>query len=209
MKKFFTLLFILFVFVSLSQAQMQLGPKAGLNIANIGGSDADKLVGESLDSKTGFSGGIFFMYQFNKMFAIQPEAYYSMKGATYKIGTGELTLTLDYFEIPLLLKLVIPVEGSNVRPAIFAGPALGFNTTAKLKGEAEGQTEEMDIKEYTKSTDFSLVFGGGVGFMVGTNELGADVRYILGLTTWDDEADPLDVKNNVINFNVYFGFSLH
>jgi hypothetical protein len=208
MKKYFTLLLILAAFTSLSLAQMQIGPKAGLNIANIGGSDADKLVGESLDSKTGFSGGLFFMYQFNKLFAIQPEAYYSMKGATYKIGSGDLTITLDYFEIPLLLKLIIPVEGSNVRPAIFAGPAIAFNTTAKVKGEADGQTEEMDIKDYTKSTDFSLVFGGGVGFMVGNNELGADVRYILGLSTWDDESDPLDLKNNVININVYFGFSL-
>ena len=208
MKKFFTLLFILVAFVSFSQAQMQLGPKAGINIANIGGSDADELVGQSLDSKTGFAGGLFFMYQFNKFFAIQPEAYYSMKGATYKESGGELTLTLDYFEVPLLLKVVIPVEGSNVRPAIFAGPALGFNTTAKIKVEAGDESGELDIKDETKSTDFSLVFGGGIGFMVGKNELGADVRYILGLSTWDDSSDPYDLKNNVININVYFGFSL-
>ncbi len=53
-----------------------------MNFGNVGGSDSDDLVGESLDSKTGFEGGIFFMYQFNKMLAIQPEAYYTMKGAT-------------------------------------------------------------------------------------------------------------------------------
>ncbi|MGB5287559.1 MAG: porin family protein [Ignavibacteriaceae bacterium] len=209
MKKYFIFLLILAAFTSFSLAQMQIGLKAGLNIANIGGDDADQILeGQSLDSKTGFGGGIFFMYQFNKYFAIQPEAYYSMKGATYKEGDGELTLTLDYFEVPLLLKLVIPVEGSSIRPSIFAGPAIGFNTTAKVKIEVGDESAEQDIKDETKSTDFSLAFGGGIGFMVGKNELGVDIRYILGLSTIDDSSDAWDLKNNVINFNVYFGFSL-
>lgn len=208
MKRVFTVLFILLLFSSFSFAQMQFGLKAGLNIANIGGSDADKLVGQSLDSKTGFSGGVFFNYQFNKLFAIQPEAYYSMKGATYKESGVELTITLDYIEIPVLLKLLIPVEGSNIKPTIFAGPAIGFNTTHKMKLEYNGQTVEQDIQN-TKSTDFSLMFGGGLGFMMGKNELGVDVRYILGLSTLDDSSDAFDLKNNVINFNVYFGFSLN
>jgi hypothetical protein len=207
MKKYFTFLLILAAFTTFSFAQMQIGPKAGLNIANIGGDDSDFL-GQSLDSRTGFSGGIFFMYQFSNLFAVQPEAYYSMKGATLDVMGVDITLSFDYIEVPLLLKLIIPVEGSSVRPSIFAGPAVGFNTNAKIKGEFEGESEEQDLKDDTKSTDFSLVFGGGVGFMVGKNELGVDVRYILGLSTIDDSSDAADLKNNVINFNVYFGFSL-
>ena len=207
MKKLLILFSILFLFSVMTFAQMQVGIKAGLNIANLGGSDADNLVGQSLDSKTGFSGGVFFTYQFNNMFAIQPEAYYSMKGATYSISGANLTVSLDYIEIPVLLKLIIPVEGSNIKPSIFAGPAIGFNTTHKMKVEYSGQTLEEDIQD-TKSTDFSLAFGGGIGFMVGKNELGVDVRYILGLSTIDNSSDPWDIKNNVININAYFGFSL-
>ena len=209
MKNFFTFLLVFVAFTSLSLAQMQIGPKAGLNIANLGGDDADQLLeGQSLDSKTGFAGGLFFMYQFSKMFAIQPEAYYTMKGATYSESGVDLTISLDYIEVPLLFKFLIPVEGSNIRPSIFAGPAVGFNMTAKTEVEFEGETQENDIKDDTKSTEFSLAFGGGIGFMVGKNELGVDVRYILGLTTIDDSSDPLDLKNNVINVNAYFGFSL-
>ena len=207
MKKFFTLLFILVAFVSFSQAQMQIGPKAGLSIANIAG-DVEDYFGTTLDSRTGFNGGIFFMYQFNKMFAIQPEVYYTMKGASKKIEGVDVSVKLDYVEVPLFLKFVIPVEGSNVRPVIFAGPALGFNMSAKVKGESGEGSEEVDVKDYVKSTDFSLIFGGGVGFMVGTNELGADVRYSLGLTSWDNTGADADVKNNVISINAYFGFSL-
>ena len=206
MKKFFTIFFMLAVFTSLSLAQMQIGPKAGLNIANLSGDDV-----EDTDSKTGFSGGVFFMYKLSNMFAIQPEAYYTMKGATEKLDfegvTVDVTYSFDYIEIPLLFKLLIPIENSSINPAIFAGPFVGFNTTAKVKAEAEGQSEEQDLED-VKSTEFGLAFGGGLGFPVGTNELGFDVRYILGLSTLDDSADEADIKNSVINLNVYFGFSL-
>jgi hypothetical protein len=209
MKMLLTVLLVFVAFISLSIAQMQIGPKAGLYIASIGGDDADQILeGQSLDSKTGFGGGLFFMYQFSKMFAIQPEAYYIMKGATYSEGGAKLTISLDYIEVPLLFKFLIPVEGSNIRPSIFAGPSVGFNMTAKSKFEYEGESEEYDFKDDTKSTEFSIAFGGGIGFMVGKNELGVDVRYIMGLTTIDDSSDPLDLKNNVINVNAYFGFSL-
>jgi Outer membrane protein beta-barrel domain len=209
MKKLFTVLLVFVAFTSISLAQMQIGPKAGLNIASIGGDDADQILeGQSLDSKTGFAGGLFFMYQFSNMFAIQPEAYYTMKGATYSEGGGELTISLDYIEIPVLFKLLIPIEGANIKPSIFAGPSVGFNMAAKSKVEFEGQSQENDLKDDTKSTEFSLAFGGGLGFMIGTNELGVDVRYILGLSTFDDSSDPWDLMNNVINVNAYFGFAL-
>lgn len=206
MKRFFTLLFLVCVFSTMSFAQMQAGLKAGLNIANLSGDDAG-----SPDSKTGFAFGGFFMYQFSPMFAIQPEAYYTMKGATDKMDfqgtTVDLTYTLDYIEIPVLLKFIIPVQGSGVKPAIFAGPFLGINTTAKVKAEYQGESQEEDIED-TKSTEFGLQFGGGIGFPVGKGELGIDIRYILGLSTIDDSADEADVKNNVINVNLYYGFSL-
>lgn len=209
MKKFFTLLFVLSIFSVLSYAQMQAGIKAGLNIASIGGNDADQILeGQSLDSRTGFAGGLFFMYQFSNMFAIQPEAYYTMKGATYSESGADLTISLDYIEVPVLVKFIIPIQGSNIKPSIFAGPSIGFNMTAKSKVEFDGESQENDFKDETKSTEFSLAFGGGIGFPVGNGELGVDIRYILGMSTFDDSSDPLDLKNNVINFNLYYGFNL-
>ena len=206
MKKLFTLLFLVCLFSTMSFAQMQAGLKAGVNISNLSGDDAG-----SPDSKTGFAFGGFFMYQFSPMFAIQPEAYYTMKGATEKMDfqgtTVDLTYTLDYIEIPVLFKFLIPIQGSGVKPAIFAGPFLGINTTAKVKAEFDGQSQEEDLTD-TKSTEFGLQFGGGIGFPVGKGELGVDIRYILGLSTIDDSAEEADVKNNVININLYYGFSL-
>lgn len=206
MKKLLVVLFALAFFSISAQAQMQLGLKAGLNLANLSGDDAG-----SPESKTGFAFGGFFTYQFSPMFAIQPEIYYSMKGAADKMTvegvTVDLTYTFDYIEIPLLIKFMIPIQGSNIKPAIFAGPHVAINTTAKVKAEYQDQSQEEDIDDF-KSTEFGLQFGGGVGFPVGSGELGFDIRYIMGLTTlFDVEADP-DVKNSVLNFNLFYAFSL-
>jgi hypothetical protein len=206
MKKVFTLLFVLSIFSIMSFAQMQAGLKAGLNLANLSGDDAG-----SPDSKTAFAFGGFFAYQFSPMFAIQPEIYYSMKGATdnmtFEGATVDITYTFDYIEIPLLLKFMIPIQGSNIKPAIFAGPHVAINTTAKVKAEYQGDSQEEDIEDF-KSSEFGLQFGGGVGFPVGKGELGFDIRYIMGLSTiFDVEGDP-DVKNSVINFNLFYAFSL-
>ena len=91
MKKLFTLLFLVCLFSTMSFAQMQAGLKAGVNISNLSGDDAG-----SPDSKTGFAFGGFFMYQFSPMFAIQPEAYYTMKGATEKMDFQGTTVDLTY-----------------------------------------------------------------------------------------------------------------
>ncbi len=206
MKTLFTVLVSVLILCSTSYAQLQIGPKAGLNIANVTGDDAG-----NPDSKIGFPGGLFLKYQFSQWFAIQPEVYYTMKGAEEKVSifgtTVDVTASYDYIEIPFLLKLVIPIQGSNVHPAIFAGPSVGFNTTAKVKAEAMGESAEEDIENVT-SSEFALHFGGGVGFPVGNNELGFDIRYILGLNSIDDSAGNLDLKHGVINFNIFFGFSI-
>ena len=206
MKKFFTISFLLLLLSVMVFAQPKIGLKAGGNIANFSGDDAG-----NPDTKFGFAFGGFFEYQFSPLFAVQPEIYYTMKGGTDKgtiSGTTvDYTLSYDYVEVPVLVKVLVPLRGSNVSPEIYAGPFIGFNTTAKVKAEANGTSAEADIPNVT-STEFGLQFGGGIGFGVGHGEMGFDVRYILGLTSIDDSVNKYDVKNGVINFNIYYGFSL-
>jgi hypothetical protein len=52
-----------------------------------------------------------------------------------------------------------------------AGPQIAFLMSAKSMGE--------DVKDAFKSTDFQLVFGGGINF---TNKIQANVRYGIGMS---------------------------
>ena len=62
-----------------------------------------------------------------------------MKGAIHPSHEiSDETLILHYIEVPLLFKLIIPAEGSIIRPSVYAGPVIGFNTTAEYRIEYNG-----------------------------------------------------------------------
>ena len=209
MRRFYKIFFLIFTLSSVSFTQTQIGVKTGINISNLSFSN------NPFDSKLGFSGGAFFKYQFSEMFALQSEIYYTMKGATdkfefldttYNMNIVELAFSYNYLEVPVLVKLLIPIQDSFIKPTIFAGPFIGLNVTSKVKRIIYGESEENDVND-VRPIEFGLQFGGGIGFMFGRNELGADFRYIFSLISIIEGGRP-DIKNSVININAYFGFSL-
>lgn len=187
MKKIGSLL-ILMLIISLStnSAFAQLigaGIKAGAGFAELQGSD----VNQSVDSKTGFSGGAFVTYAFNNVIAIQPEILYVFKGAkftntTIAYGTVEGEVVFDYLEIPILIKAMLPTS-SKFKPNVFIGPSLGILTNAKIKIESPPGYVPRSIKEETSSTDFGLSFGAGIEFELPQGAITLDGRYNLGLSS--------------------------
>ncbi|MCB9070111.1 MAG: PorT family protein [Calditrichae bacterium] len=131
--------------VSKAQPTFVKGVKAGLNIATIGGDDIS-----DVDSRTGFAAGLFGEIGIDKMFAIQPEVYYSMQGAKSKEDingtTVDVTMKLDYIQIPVLFKFIIPVEGSTVKPNISPDRRWVSKLHRKSKPKQTGFFEE-DIED--------------------------------------------------------------
>jgi hypothetical protein len=201
-----------------------LGVKAGIDMANLTGSDVD-----NTDMKIGFTGGAMGHVHFNEMFSVQIEALYAMKGAKADVmedidvgGTiysfdGEEKLKLNYLEIPVLLRLDVPNK-AKVDPFFYAGPAISFLLSAKDQltgtatpaggGSAVDIDEEVDIKDMVKSTDFGIIFGAGLGYEVGTGHLVLDARYNLGMSKIDDTEDEANVKNGVISIMVGYQFPI-
>jgi hypothetical protein len=192
---------------------IKLGVKGGVNLANIGGADIDEFeadLGTSTDSKAGLVAGAFAEFMIGNMFAIQPELLYSQKGFKADSAGVELKLKGDYLEIPVLLKINIPIEGSKVHPHVYAGPAVAFKASCKIEVSGGGASASEDCEDaglLIKSTDFGVAFGGGVSVDVGGAEVGVDVRYTLGLTSVDDDPDPFDIKNKVISIMGTVGFA--
>jgi len=134
-----------------------------------------------------------------------------MKGAKAEreiLGeTLKLTTKVNYLEIPVLAKLSIPTKGT-VKPSLFVGPSLAIKLSSKAKWEYAGESEEEDIEEL-KSTDFGLVFGGGVDFALGQGKLTIDARYTLGLTKVgepEEGEEEVDMKNGAISIMVGYSF---
>ncbi len=209
MKRIIITIFATVVVFTLSSASVSAqgltaGLKAGMNIANLHGKDVKEVIGADLVSKMGFCAGGFITYNINDMFAIQPELLFTMKGAKIEEAGYKETIKLNYLEIPVLAKLSIPTPG-NVKPNLFVGPSLAIKLSAKVKWEEAGESGEEDLEE-VKSTDFGLVFGGGVDFALGQGKLTVDARYTLGLATADDSEEELDIKNGAISIMVGYSF---
>jgi hypothetical protein len=201
MKKLAVVFVLMFLAIGTEAAfcgEMSFGVAGGVNIANVGGDDA-----EDWDSRTAFYFGGFLEYPVTPLFSLQPELMYTMKGATTTMMDVDVTAKLHYVEIPLLVRVNIPME-DGIRPFLVAGPGIGFNTSATM----EADSHEEDIED-VKGTDFGLIFGGGVGIPVGGEGryvIYISARYELGLTTVDDSDEEADIKNRVISFGAGLGF---
>ncbi|MGZ5495492.1 MAG: porin family protein [Candidatus Aminicenantales bacterium] len=179
MKRLITVL-VIAVFAGLltlpqpARADIQFGIKAGGNMAKPRGIDAQDPMA-TLKNKVGFNGGVFLALNFGRVVTIQWEALYTMKGATYVALDDSYTdkLYADYIEVPLLLKLKLPLP--VIQPFVFAGPTVGF----KLQEKLESNGEQVPLTEnLLKNNDYGAIFGAGLN--LGRNFM-VDVRYSLGM----------------------------
>jgi len=183
--------------------QPGFGLKGGMNFSNFGGDDAG-----TWDSRTGFSFGGFANSSFSDLFFVQPELLYTTKGAatTSAFGAGERetrTLKFSYLEIPILGKFVIPFSDSNFLPMLYAGPYMAFKLSSKLHIESDDLDTESSFDD-ARTTDFGFVFGGGVGVPIRENIIGLEIRYNMGLTSFDKSDNNLSIKHNVVMVMVSF-----
>ncbi len=185
-----------------ARADIQFGIKAGGNMAKPTGVDAQDPLA-TLKNKVGFNGGFFLALNFGRIVTIQWEALYTMKGATYVALDDSYTdkLYADYIEVPLLLKLKVPLP--IIQPFVFAGPTVGFKLQEKL--QENGQDVPL-TQSLLKNNDYGAIFGAGLN--LGRNFM-VDVRYSLGMqkviSTVQGEVQP-DFKNGVWSASVGIAF---
>jgi opacity protein-like surface antigen len=172
-----------------AQLTWEVGAKGGLSIGDLIGNDAsDSLYVNSV--RTGFAGGAFITANLNKDFAIRLEGLYVQKGAKSDDAGDTYTIKLDYFEIPVLAVIKLPVN-EKIEVQGFAGVSFAFNVSAKV---SDG--EEIDIKDDIKSADYGLTVGAGVAYDIGSAKILLDGRWTYGLNKIDDTTRDLDVKNS-------------
>lgn len=193
----------------------------GLNFSQLTGSDTDARVfitnpdigsgdfsGDIGGMKVGFSAGGLFTVDVNGNFGVQSGVLWTRRGGdgtvlvkldTPILGVDEInadvTLTLDYVEIPILGVFSFPV-GETLRMRTLVGPVLAFNTNAEFKASFQGSSASNDFGDYIKPFDLGGLIGAGLSFPTGGVELLVDARYTFGFTSVDDSGNDLDIKNS-------------
>ena len=161
------------------------GVKAGLNMSNVSG--APEGWDEITEWKAGFTGGAFLNYAFNKNFSLQPEILYTQKGFGSRLFDDielleiDLTVSLDYFELPVLAKYAFSAD-KKFRPTLFAGPSFAYCFGSELAVSWWLFSGNVDFSSVTHVTDFGIVLGGGFDYVLSRGTVVFDGRFTYGFT---------------------------
>jgi len=182
--------------VSTAEAQrgLELGVRGGVSVASASFSEAtfDK------SNRTGFAGGVFLNYDLSAL-GFQVGAQYAQKGVDLDVSGTVSEFSLKYLEIPAVVKLGIPLGA--VKPSVFGGVGLGFNTGCDNSG--------TDCGDNVKSTEFSGIAGADLALYVGSISLWVDGRYHFGLNNINEATGTVsDLKNQNWTFQAGIAFKL-
>lgn len=169
------------------------GVKAGLNLANFVGKDA-----EGTKMKAGFNVGVVTEYRFCDKFAVGPELLYSTQGCSIDMpgmdedgesNSDKLKINAQYINLPIMLKYYV-IENLSIN----LGPQLGYAVSVKGKIGSH----KMDYPGVKK---FDVALGVGATYHFGS--IFADARYNYGLTK---VVENTNMKNSVIQIGVGYKF---
>jgi hypothetical protein len=190
--------------VTLLNAQVKLGLKAGINIAKQKYSSGGMSI--TPDAKVGFAGGVILDAGISENFFFQPGLIFSQKGMKMSLSSygvsGSATLTLNYLDVTL--NLLYKIKTGDIKILLSAGPLISFGLSGK--GSANG--EDSDIKfgsandDDFKAMDFGLGIGGGIEF----DQFQLGVNYTFGLSNIGPSSQStgteVTVKNNVLSLTL-------
>ncbi|MFH0760960.1 MAG: porin family protein [Bacteroidota bacterium] len=185
----------------------RFGIKGGVNFSNLYAQDVS-----GTKMLTGFNAGLFGKITIINPVAIQPELYFTTKGAviTYDnlLVDGIARFNLNYLEVPLLIVVNI-TKYLNVH----FGPYASFLICGRVQNEST--VHLFDFEENITTSDYNKLDAGiaaGAGIDIGALSVGT--RYNLGLTKVGKERTFLgipytfpDANNGVIS--LYISLSLN
>jgi len=178
-----------------AQQGWELGVRGGVSVAQVSG-DLEETFGE--DNRTGFAGGVFLNYDMG-ILGFQAAGQYTQKGSKLDLGETVEEFSLNYIEIPLVLKAGIPL--GIFKPSVFGGVGLGFNTGCDNEG--------TDCGDDVKSTEWNGIAGADVAIYLGSISLWVDGRYNFGLSDVNNASDVVgDLKNKNWTFQGGVAFAL-
>ena len=174
---------------------MTFGVKAGVNLGNLTfDSEGEKV---PVSGRTGPLAGAWVTIPLGWL-TVQPEAVYSVKGASVDVADIEASVVADYLEVPVLARFSLP-RGLYAA----AGPSVGFRLRAKSRTNFGGSVEEMDLKEEVEPLDTGLVVALGMD----VRRFVIDGRYTHGLSDIDaDKTDDVTIRTRVFSIAAGFRF---
>lgn len=197
---------VLFAAVQESKAQygFSLGPKAGLAVTSFNG-DAD------MNGTTNWFYGVFANVQIGEVVAIQPELVFTERGGEVTSNNVRSNISINYFEVPLLLKIRLPLANDIIYPHFLLGPNFMFRTDIDLTStDTQGGAMVGVNADDIRKNDINGLIGLGVDIQTPGNGVffTLDGRYGFGFRDINDNDNMVGIRNVGWNFAAGLGFRI-
>lgn len=176
MRKFVLIAVLTAAFLSNLNAQLSIGAKAGINVANIITDDGYKKNG--LENVILPHFGAMLEIGMGEHFALQPEANFIQKG--FNNSVNDVKWQFNYLDLHLMLKYKFNL--GPLRAYVDAGPTAGYALNAsKADNDVDFDLEKM------KQAELGIAGGLGLGFDLGPGVLFVDGRYMMSLSNLNED----------------------
>ena len=176
-------------------AAMPMTAEGQTSVGVRGGVTRTKISGDAFSDASwgsGFTAGGFARVPLNDIVSIEVGVAYTAKGVENTEGGEDVTLDLDYFEVPLVGVISIGT-GGPVTPHLYAGPVFSFKNRCEvaIKG-AMPQILGCDDPSFggelqTSSFDLGCLVGFGLSLDVGARAaLNFDGMFNFGFSSVDE-----------------------
>lgn len=205
MKKFLMVASLLLASVSgfaqINKGEWSIIPRVGVNIATMSNwDDADCRIGLAIGAET--------EYAIESNASLKFGAQYSQQGLTADEGMYDLTVQMDYINVPVMLNYYF-----SPKIAVNVGLQPGILVNDNAKVSASGQSVSVSLKDALNNgygsgvsvPDFVLGLPVGVSCVFGKIVL--DARYVVGLTKAFGAAGE-STKHNVGQITIGYKFDL-
>jgi hypothetical protein len=196
-------------------AEAQFAIRGGVNLVDLFGDDV-----ETSDSRPRLAGGVAMDLVSLGPLTLAPELYYAQKGAENfqsRLAAGEpAEVSLSYVEVPVLLRLPIPVGSGRFQPYLAGGPVFGWQLDCEVRAGASGAREDcgqllggaQQLEETLRNFEQGIMFGAGVAFEViqGLGAITLDARYARGLSRLSDDANGPEIQNRALSLLLGYRF---
>jgi Outer membrane protein beta-barrel domain len=201
MKKIILTVFAFNFLITFSFGQINFGVKAGLNISN-----TKDIAPAGNTAKLGFNAGFITSININKIFIIQPELLYSVKGYKFP-GTpynSNGTASFNYISVPLLLGYCI-----TDKLTVLAGPELNFLTNANSKFDGSNYDISKNFRKFDLAVDLGVVYKikNGLGMEVRYSHSLKDLANVIILDPFGNEIEERKVgSHRVFQIGLFYKF---
>jgi hypothetical protein len=188
--------------VAAQSSELQFGVEGGASIATLTGSGSPG----SQARTAGSFGAVLVFASAHSAFGFETGVAYVPKGAASASSGTRVNLETSYTEVPLLLRMGLPLQGSHILPTLAVGASVGFNTGCRISFSTSSGSGAYDCNSKAalsqsafnlRAVDLGVTAGVGVDIPLSSAVvLAPAVRYTRGVSTISSSAKAPDAVNS-------------